>query len=67
MASAAPVSMFVEPGPTEAVHTQVWSRSCCRAYATEVCTIACSLRARTYGSPGTSPASVARTSSWSRA
>ena len=31
VASAAPVSMLVEPGPTEAVHAQVWSRSFCRA------------------------------------
>ena len=31
VASAAPVSMFVEPGPTEAVHTQVCSRSFWRA------------------------------------
>ena len=31
VASAAPVSMFVEPGPTEAVHTQVCRRSFCRA------------------------------------
>ena len=31
VASAAPVSMFVEPGPTEAVHAQVCSRSFCRA------------------------------------
>ena len=27
VASAAPVSMFVEPGPTDAVQAQVWSRS----------------------------------------
>ena len=31
VASAAPVSMLVEPGPTDAVQTQVWSRSFCRA------------------------------------
>ena len=31
VASAAPVSMFVEPGPTDAVHAHVWSRSFCRA------------------------------------
>ena len=31
VASAAPVSMLVEPGPTEAVHAHVWSRSFCRA------------------------------------
>ena len=31
VASAAPVSMLDEPGPTEAVHTQVCSRSFCRA------------------------------------
>ncbi len=47
VASAAPVSMFVEPGPTDAVHTHVWSRSFCRAKATEVWTMACSLRAST--------------------
>ena len=49
VASAAPVSMLVDPGPTDAVHTHVCSRSFCRAYATEVCTMACSFRARTYG------------------
>jgi hypothetical protein len=47
VARAAPVTMFVEPGPTDAVHAQVSSRSFCRAKATDVCTIACSLRART--------------------
>ena len=47
VASAAPVTMFVEPGPTDAVHAQVCSRSFWRAKATEVCTIACSLRAST--------------------
>ena len=31
VASAAPVSMLVDPGPTDAVHTHVCSRSFCRA------------------------------------
>ena len=45
MASAAPVSMFVEPGPIEAVQASVDSRSFMRAYATAACTMPCSLRA----------------------
>ncbi len=44
VASAAPVSMFDEPGPTDAVTANVSSRSFCRAYPTAMCTIACSLR-----------------------
>ena len=31
VARAAPVSMLVEPGPTEAVQAHVWSRSFWRA------------------------------------
>jgi hypothetical protein len=31
VARAAPVSMFVEPGPTDAVQAQVWRRSFWRA------------------------------------
>ena len=46
VASAAPVSMFVDPGPIEAVHARVCSRLRVRAYATEACTMPCSLRAR---------------------
>ncbi len=46
VASAAPVTMFVAPGPIDDVHAQVWSRFRCRAWATAVCTIACSLRGR---------------------
>ena len=47
VASAAPVSMFVEPGPTLAVTAQVCSRSFWRAYATALCTMACSFRPST--------------------
>ena len=47
VASAAPVSMLVEPGPTEAVTAQVESRSRALAYPTAVCTMACSLRPST--------------------
>jgi hypothetical protein len=46
VASAAPVTMLVEPGPIEAVQARVWSRLRIRANATEACTMPCSLRAR---------------------
>ena len=46
VASAAPVIMFVEPGPVEAVQAKVASRSRIFAYATDACTMPCSLRAR---------------------
>jgi hypothetical protein len=47
VANAAPVNMLVEPGPTDAVTAQVCSRSFWRAYATALCTMACSLRPST--------------------
>ena len=46
VASAAPVTMLVEPGPIEAVQAKVASRFLIRAKPTDACTIACSLRAR---------------------
>src|SRR6185436_83421 len=55
VASAAPVSMFDEPGPIEAVQAQVVSRLRCRAYAAAACTMPCSLRAVTYGNPRGAP------------
>jgi hypothetical protein len=45
VASAAPVTMLVAPGPIEVVQANARSRSCARANPTAVCTIACSLRA----------------------
>jgi hypothetical protein len=42
VASAAPVTMFVAPGPIEVVQTSAPSRFRIRAYAAAVCTIACS-------------------------
>jgi hypothetical protein len=44
VASAAPVTMLVAPGPIELVHTSVPSRFRMRAYPAAACTIACSLR-----------------------
>jgi hypothetical protein len=46
VASAAPVTMLVEPGPMEAVQAKACSRFLIRAKPTEACTMACSLRAR---------------------
>jgi hypothetical protein len=46
VARAAPVSMFVEPGPIEAVQAIACSRLRMREKPTDACTIACSLRAR---------------------
>jgi hypothetical protein len=46
VARAAPVSMFVEPGPIEAVQASVASRLRMRANAALACTMPCSLRAR---------------------
>ena len=46
VASAAPVTMFVAPGPIDDVHAIALSRFFWRAYADAVCTIACSLRAK---------------------
>ena len=45
VARAAPVTMFVAPGPTDEVHAQADSRLRIRANATAVCTIACSFLA----------------------
>ena len=45
VATAAPVSMFVAPGPTDAVHANVERRRFIRAKAEDSCTIACSFRA----------------------
>jgi hypothetical protein len=42
VAAAAPVSMFVEPGPMEAEQASVDSRCRARAYPIAACTIACS-------------------------
>ena len=46
VASAAPVSMFDEPGPIEAVQASACSRLRIRANPTAACTMPCSLRAR---------------------
>ena len=46
VATAAPVSMFVEPGPMDAVQAIAWSRLSVRAYPVAACTMPCSLRAR---------------------
>jgi hypothetical protein len=46
VASAAPVSMFVEPGPIEAVHAIACMRLRMREKPTAACTMPCSLRAR---------------------
>ncbi len=51
VASAAPVTMFVAPGPIDDVQASVDSRFFIRAYATAACTIPCSLRAWWYGTP----------------
>ena len=45
VASAAPVTMFVAPGPIDVVHANVPSRLRWRAKPAAMCTIACSLRA----------------------
>ena len=50
VATAAPVTMFVAPGPMDVVHASVASRFFARANADAVCTIACSLRTSVYGS-----------------
>jgi hypothetical protein len=46
VASAAPVSMLVEPGPIDAVHAMTCSRLRMRENPTAACTMPCSLRAR---------------------
>ena len=45
VASAAPVTMFVAPGPIDEVQANVDRRLRIRAKAAAACTIACSLRA----------------------
>jgi hypothetical protein len=45
VASAAPVTMLVAPGPMEAVQAKACSRFRILAKPTDACTIACSLRA----------------------
>ena len=45
VASAAPVTMLLAPGPIDEVQAKVASRLRIRAYAADACTIACSLRA----------------------
>jgi hypothetical protein len=44
VASAAPVTMFVAPGPIDVVHAQVESRLRWRAYPAAMWTMPCSLR-----------------------
>ena len=46
MAAAAPVTMFVAPGPIELVQTSARMRVLIFAKAEAVCTIACSFRHR---------------------
>ena len=46
VATAAPVTKLVAPGPTDVVQAKALSRSDIRAYPTAVCTMACSLRTR---------------------
>jgi hypothetical protein len=47
VAAAAPVTMFVAPGPMDDVHAQARSRRDALAKAAAVCTCPCSLRVRT--------------------
>ncbi len=47
VASAAPVTMFVAPGPIEDVTAQVCNRFLCLAKAAAACTPPCSLRTST--------------------
>ena len=46
VASAAPVTMFVAPGPIEVVTAMTWSRFLARAKAVAAWTPDCSLRMR---------------------
>ena len=46
VAAAAPVSMFDDPGPIEAVHAIACRRLLVRANPIDACTMPCSLRAR---------------------
>ena len=65
VASAAPVTMLVAPGPTLLDTAYVCSRFRIRAKATAECTMACSLRPSTYGSaPGSSISACS--SAWPR-
>jgi hypothetical protein len=45
VASAAPVTMFVAPGPMDDVHASMDNRLRIRVNAAAACTMACSLRA----------------------
>ena len=67
VASAAPVSILVDPGPMLAVTAHACIRSFCLAYAAAVCTMACSLRPNTYRSACSVPAWAASTSACSSA
>src|ERR1700720_4945005 len=49
VAAAAPVTMFVAPGPIEVVQASVRIRKLALANAAAACTIACSFRERKYG------------------
>ena len=49
MAVAAPVTMFVAPGPIDVVHAIVAVRRIARANPVDACTIDCSLRGWWYG------------------
>ena len=49
VAVAAPVTMFVAPGPIEVVQAMVAFRRFARAKPVEACTIDCSLRGWWYG------------------
>ena len=46
VANAAPVSMFADPGPIDAVQARACNRFRVFAYPTDACTMPCSLRAR---------------------
>ena len=52
VASAAPVTMFVAPGPIEVVQASVERRSLCRAYAAAVCTMRLLVARQVVGQPG---------------
>ena len=46
VAVAAPVTMFVAPGPIDDVQANAWSRFLCFAYAVEMWTMPCSFCGR---------------------
>ena len=62
VASAAPVTMLVAPGPIEVVQARVDNRLRIRANPAAACTIPCSLRPWRYGTEP--PASSASSSAW---